>query len=254
MSAVWPVNPEGLGNLIALRVLRTDPEDGISPGLITDGVGNIVGFRGFIRGPVMLLPVGPTGPQGTTGSTGAAGAQGPIGETGPTGATGAQGIQGLTGATGSTGAQGIQGIQGIQGPTGATGSTGATGATGTGLSPDAPVDRGAISLATAYQAADPSKMYFGVAMVSVTQTFTIAGTLTDELELRTGSTNAVASGGGAQAANTETAITGIALTVGCAFRQRVALPFILPVNWFFAIRALVGTRGSVQSVKLTPLT
>ncbi len=61
----FPVSPEGLGNLIALRVMRTDPEDGVSVGLITDGLGGISGFRCVKGGPT--VPVGGGG-GGTPGN------------------------------------------------------------------------------------------------------------------------------------------------------------------------------------------
>lgn len=51
-----PVNPEGLGNLNALRVPRVDPEDGIQVGLITDGLGNLVRARVIRGGPT--VPIG----------------------------------------------------------------------------------------------------------------------------------------------------------------------------------------------------
>ncbi len=49
----FPVNPEGLGNLNALRVPRVDPEDGSSVGIITDGAGNFVGLRVVKGGPTI---------------------------------------------------------------------------------------------------------------------------------------------------------------------------------------------------------
>lgn len=76
-------------------------------------------------GTIVLRMVGAGGAiAGLTGAGGSSGATGPAGATGPSGATGPTGSAGGTGATGSTGPTGSAGATG---PTGATGATGGTG-------------------------------------------------------------------------------------------------------------------------------
>lgn len=205
-------------------------------------------------------PQGAAGIQGATGapgSTGATGPQGPAGATGPQGAPGVPGVDGLPGATG---AQGPKGDTGSQGPAGATGSqgpagaTGATGATGVGLSPGIPADKSGVVVGTAYQADVPTKVNLLCVTMDTAYTVTLAGTSTDEVELRIGPDASVATGGGYQAGTARWSLTGIAVTIGMGIGDRTPMPILLPAGWYFAIRRLAGTGATIKAVKLQPLT
>lgn len=199
-------------------------------------------------------PAGPQGPQGVPGiqgatgapgSTGATGAQGPKGDTGAAGAPGVPGVDGLPGAVGATGAQG---------PAGPAGATGATGAAGTSLTPGIPADKAGVVVGTAYQADTPSKVHLLCVTMDTAYSVTLAGTSTDEVELRIGPDATVATGGGYQAGTARWSLTGIAVTIGMGIGDRTPMPILLPVGWYFAIRRLAGTGATIKAVKLQPLT
>lgn len=139
-----------------------------------------------------------------------------------------------------------------QGAAGAAGSNGANGAAGVGVSPAAPAAM-TVAFATAYQVADPLKAAHINIMIESAYTTTIAGTSADEVEIRIGSTNAVATGGGSQVATWKTSLTGIALTVGLGLIQRNPVSFMLPPGWFFAVRRLSGTTATIISTAAQPL-
>jgi hypothetical protein len=82
---------------------------------------------------------------------------------------------------------------------------------------------------------------------------TLAGTSADEVEIRIGSTNAVATGGGNQVATWKTSLTGIALTVGMGIIQRSPVAFMLPAGWYFSVRRLSGTTATIVSTLAQPL-
>lgn len=176
------------------------------------------------------------------------GAPGPAGPPGPPGATGpASTVAGPPGPAGATGATGL---------TGAIGNTGPAGADGVGLNPGAAATiTGPFALATAYQAADPSKPASLSVMVLITQTLTIAGPLTDELELRIGPVAITTANGtgGSVTDTTQMTLTGIAVTIGMGLGQRLPLRALLPAGWYWTVRAVSGTRGSVHSAKTQPI-
>lgn len=175
----------------------------------------------------------------TWNSGGTPGPAGPQGPAGPKGDTGATGIQGATGAPGSTGAQGPKGD---------------TGAQGVGLSPGTPYQATTPAFATAYQAADLTKPALLVVLIEAAYTLTLAGTVSDEVELRIGPTNAVAMGGGTFVGSVKQSLTGIAVTVGMGIADRAPVPIILPAGWYWAIRRLSGTTATIKGVTLQPLT
>jgi len=200
-------------------------------------------------------PTGPQGPAGATGPQGATGAQGPQGLKGDTGATGSQGPIGLTGATGPQGPKGDKGDTGNTGPQGVvgpTGATGSTGAAGVGIAPSAPAAM-TVTFATAYQASDNSKAAHINVMLESNYLTTLAGTSADEVEIRIGPTNAVATGGGNPVATWKTSLTGIALTVGMGIIQRSPVAFMLPAGWYFSVRRLSGTTATIVSTLAQPL-
>lgn len=178
---------------------------------------------------------GPPGPQGPKGDTGATGPKGDTGAVGPKGDTGATGAKGDTGATGPKG------------------DTGATGAAGVGLSPGIPADK-TVAIGTAYQADVSAKVNFLCVTVDSAYSITVAGTQSDELELRIGPDASVASGGGYQAGTAKWSLTGLAVTIGMGIGDRTPMPILLPAGWFFAVRRLSGTTATIKACKLQPLT
>lgn len=188
---------------------------------------------------------------GSGGTPGPAGPQGPKGDTGAQGPQGVPGFPGVDGLPGATGAQGPKGDTGAQGP---KGDAGATGAQGVGLNPGTPYQATTPAFATAYQAADPTKPALLVALIEANYTLTLAGTVSDEVELRIGPTNAVATGGGTQVGTVRQSLTGIAVSVGMGIADRAPVPIILPAGWFWAIRRLSGTTATIKGVTLQPLT
>lgn len=159
-------------------------------------------------------------------NTGKAGGVGPQGPVGPTGAAGPSGATGATGPTGGTG------------PTGPAGPT--TIGTPNVLSP---------AFGTAYQATDPTKPSWVTAMIDAAYTVTVAGTLSDTVELRIGPVQAtVANGtGGTAVATFRTSLTGILVVVGMGLGQRNQLGAMLPTGWYYALRRLAGTTATISS-------
>lgn len=182
-------------------------------------------------------PTGPTGPQGPTGSQGPTGPQGATGATGPTGATGSTGATGATGPAGPTGATGAQGVKGDTGATGPTGPQGAAGVNAFGT----PNTR-SISLATAYQATDPTKPALVTINLTSTASISLSGGTTNTADVLIGSTNAVASGTGTilgKHANSNTGTLTIGLNLSTIATGQITLP--LPIGWYFAVRVQSGT-------------
>src|SRR5262245_43950117 len=109
------------------------------------------------------------------------------------------------------------GPPGPPGPQGNTGSQGVQGLTGPMPTPGTPADYGAIAFATAYQALDNTKHAMLSVMAQTTYTITLAGTQQDEIELRIGPLNTVATGAsGSVVATARWSLTGIALSIGMA--------------------------------------
>lgn len=165
---------------------------------------------------------------------------GPPGPTGPQGATGAQGPTGLTGSTGGTGATGSAGATGS---TGATGSAGATGATG----PAGPTTAGAftsrsVSLATAYQATDPTKPSMVTINLTSSANFSLTGGTTNSADIVVGATNGVAGGTGTTVGKYSNSVTGtIAIGLNMNSAASNAYTFLLPIGWYFAVRQTAGS-------------
>lgn len=176
-------------------------------------------------------PAGTNGTNGTNGSVGAMGATGAMGSTGAAGTNGTNGTNGSVGATGSAGA------------TGATGGTGATGATGpAGPSTVGYPNARALSLATAYQCTDNTKACIvtvnlnSVASLSLTSGTTVTG------EVRVGSTNGVATGGGTAAGVYKNSLTGTLIVgLGISTESYNTITVAVPIGGYFAVRATAGT-------------
>lgn len=172
-----------------------------------------------------------------------AGVPGPQGPAGPQGPQGIQGVQGPIGLTGATGATGPQGNIGPQGPTGATGPAGANGTNGV----DAisvlgfPTGR-TLSLATAYQAANPLKPAFVTITLQSTSSISLTGAVNNEAQIVIGSTSAVATGTGTAIGAYKNDLGGtliVGLNLNATQAQTTTIP--LPIGWYFAIRQTVGT-------------
>lgn len=139
-----------------------------------------------------------------------------------------------------------------QGQAGTSGTNGTNGTNGVGIAPGAPAAL-TVAFATAYQASDNTKAAHINVMLESSYLTTLAGTSADEVEIRIGSTNAVATGGGNQVATWKTSLTGIALTVGLGIIQRSPVAFMLPAGWYFAVRRVSGTTATIQSTLAQPL-
>lgn len=140
------------------------------------------------------------------------------------------------------------GPTGPQGDTGATGSTGSTGATGPAGSAGvnafgAPQTR-TLSLATAYQASDPTKPAFVTVIVDLALSISI-GSADNAVELIIGPTNAVAGGTGllADRWRNNLSVTLITLT----FNGTQKLSAALPIGYYFAVRRVTGTGITISS-------
>lgn len=134
-------------------------------------------------------------------------------------------IAGATGATGSTGSQGPQGNPGTAGVN-AFGS---------------PTTR-TLSLATAYQATDPTKPAVVTINLTSTAAISLSGGTTNTADLLIGSTNGVAGGTGTiigKYANTNTGALTIGLNLSTV--SGVGYTLALPVGWYFAVRQTAGT-------------
>lgn len=171
---------------------------------------------------------GLTGVQGSAGSTGATGS---VGATGSTGATGSQGVAGPTGNTGAAG------------PTGTTGAAGPTGSQGVaGVNAFGSPNTRAVSLATAYQATDPTKPAIVTVNLTSAAALSLSGGTTNTADVVFGPTNGVAGGTGTALAKYANTNTG-ALTIGLNLSTTMTTPctIALPANWYFAVRSTAGS-------------
>lgn len=148
-----------------------------------------------------------------------------------------EGVPGPVGPTGSTGATGAQGVVGPVGPVGPQ---------GVGASPGNAVPM-TVAFATAYQAPDITKSAFLSVMIETAYTVTVAGGQTDEVEVRIGTDNTVATGGGARVGTFKTSLTGILGTVGMGTSDRGQIAVMLPPGWFFSVRRLAGTIATINA-------
>lgn len=113
--------------------------------------------------------------------------------------------------------------------------------------PRASVDIGApnsrsLSLATAYQATDPTKAALVTITISSTASLSLSGGETQTAAIVIGPTAAVAGGTGTTIAGvrnslTGTVVVGVSLTSG----QNVPATIALPAGWYFAVRQASGT-------------
>lgn len=173
--------------------------------------------------------------------------QGGKGATGSSGSVGAPGATGAQGNTGNTGPQGVQGTIGNTGPTGSTGATGATGPQGAaGVNAIGAPNTRTVTFATAYQATDITKPAFIQVAISCTATVALGSAQTNTVELRIGSTNSVASGGGTQVDVTSTSLS-VSVIISIGWTGQQTLKASLPIGWYFAARQTAGTGCSVQS-------
>jgi hypothetical protein len=143
----------------------------------------------------------------------------------------------------------------VKGDKGDPGAKGADGDDGEGLVPGFPVDK-AIVFGTAYQAPDPTRNARISVMIQTTYNVTIAGNLTDEVEIRVGPTNAVAAGGTGtfQAESTQQSLIGIAVMIGTQLGNRAVIRADIPPGAWFSVRRLSGTTSTIHSCKIVPLT
>lgn len=104
---------------------------------------------------------------------------------------------------------------------------------------------------TAYQATDPTKVAFISAAIQTVYSITIAGTQTDEVELRIGPVQATVANGtaGVAQAGFRSSLTGIALTIGLGNTQRSQVCALLPVGWYYAFRRVAGTAATIVDAR-----
>lgn len=187
-----------------------------------------------------MIPAPIPGPQGVKGDTGTAGAAGPTGPQGLAGTTGAQGIPGVAGPTGPTGATGTTG------PTGAVGATGPAGAAGVNAF-SAAAGR-ALSLATAYQALDPTKPAAVTITLQAQSSISLGGAVNNEGAIVMGATSAVAAGTGTTVATYKNNLGGT-LVVGLNLNSTQANTYTIavPIGYYFAIRQTAGAGLTILS-------
>jgi len=99
----------------------------------------------------------------------------------------------------------------------------------------------ALSLATAYQATDPTKAALVTVNITSTASITLAVGTTNTADVLIGATNAVAGGTGSAIGKYRNSQTG-ALVVGANLNtdSTVQYTFFLPAGWFFAVRQTAG--------------
>lgn len=138
------------------------------------------------------------------------------------------------------------GYVGQPGSTGLTGDTGATGSAGVNAY-GSPNSR-SLSLATAYQATDPTKPAQVMVNLTSTAALTLSGGTTNTADVLIGSTNAVASGTGSvvgKYANTNTG--AVVIGVNLSTVSTVPLALSVPTGWYFAIRQTAGSVSIVSA-------
>jgi hypothetical protein len=126
--------------------------------------------------------------------------------------------------------------------TGATGSQGPAGvnAIGTGNSRSG-------AFATAYQATDPTKPAYVTVFYSCTLTAALLSPAASTIELRTGSTNSVATGGGIQADTFSNSLS-VSIVLSLGWTGSGTLRAFLPTGYYFAARQTAGTACTFVSV------
>jgi len=98
------------------------------------------------------------------------------------------------------------------------------------------------SLATAYQATDPTKPALVTVNITSTAAITLAVGTTNTADVVIGAANTVAAGTGSSVGKYRNSQTG-ALVIGANLStdSTVQYTFFLPIGWFFAIRQTAGT-------------
>lgn len=164
-------------------------------------------------------------------------------------------VSGITGPQGPQGEQGPQGIQGNIGPTGTTGATGPQGATGAtgpqgpaGINSFSVPSSRSLSLATAYQCTDTAKPCVITVALSSSASLSLSGGTTVIGEVRIGSSNSVANGGGTAVGAYKNSLTG-SLTVGLNIQTDSygTITVAVPAGWFFAVRQTSGSGLTIVS-------
>ena len=109
-----------------------------------------------------------------------------------------------------------------------------------------PPNTRSVSLATAYQATDPTKPAMVTISVTSTAGLTLGGGTTNSADLLIGATSAVATGTGTAIGKYLSSLTGT-LVIGVAINngQTTTYTLPLPAGWYFAVRQ---TSGSVSVV------
>lgn len=103
-----------------------------------------------------------------------------------------------------------------------------------------------ISLATAYQGTDPTKITFVGIAVTCSATIALGSAQTNTIELRIGPTNAVSSGGGAQADVFGSSLS-VSVIISIGWTGQQVLKAQLPIGYYFAVNRVAGTGCSVTS-------
>lgn len=137
----------------------------------------------------------------------------------------------------------------LDGAPGSPGVGGKDGKDGISFTPQTMVSR-SINVATAYQHTDTTKPYRVMVNARSTQTVTVAGLVSDKVELRVGPTAAsvLANGsGGFSVGVWESGITGIALMVGAAVLDGGQISADVPAGWYFSVNRLAGTSATIVS-------
>lgn len=104
------------------------------------------------------------------------------------------------------------------------------------------------SLATAYQASDPTRAAVVTINLSSAAGLSLTSGETHTADVLIGSTNAVAGGTGTVAGKYNNSLTGV-LGVGLGVNVASANPivFTLPIGWYYAVRQTSGTVSIVSA-------
>ncbi len=107
------------------------------------------------------------------------------------------------------------------------------------ISPPNPV---ALSLATAYQATDPTKAAVLSINLNSVASITLGGGTINTADVLIGATSAVASGTGTIIGRYRNTLSG-AVIVGVGINSDCIsqIQFVLPIGWFYAVRQTAGT-------------
>lgn len=143
-----------------------------------------------------------------------------------------------------------------QGADGSPGTPGTNGTNGISYTPQPPTAR-TVTVATAYQHTDTTKPYKVMVNARSTQTVTVAGLVSDKVELRVGPTAASVAAGGSGGFSVglwESGITGIALMVGAAVLDGGQISGDVPAGWYFSVNRLTGTNATIVSCFTQSLT